>query len=88
MACRLQRARRRDADPARKERKRTLYDASHRASRRIWAPLVDDCKVKCWRCKRLILPGDEWDLGHRDGLPSAPEHARECNRAHANQNRS
>jgi hypothetical protein len=51
-------------------------------------------RVECRRARQnpstcnednpLILPGQEWDLGHPDEdcpLPTAPEHARRCNRA-------
>jgi hypothetical protein len=63
-----------------------LYGHAHRTTRLQWAPLVNACEVHCWRCGQLIVPdytvrGHGWDLGHRTGLPSAPEHARRCNRS-------
>jgi hypothetical protein len=56
---------------------RNLYGAAHRRERARWSVLVAAGGVACWRCGRLIV-GD-FDLGHRPGLPSAPEHPR-CNR--------
>jgi hypothetical protein len=51
------------------------------------ARLVATGLVRCWRCGQPIEPGSEWDLGHRPGQPSAPEHST-CNRSHANENRT
>jgi hypothetical protein len=43
---------------------------------------VEAGQVFCARCRRLILPGEPWDLGHVDGSKTkwaGPEH-RKCNR--------
>lgn len=56
------------------------YRTAHQRERAAWAPLVAAGTVRCWRDGELIAPGEPWDLGHRDGLPSHPEHAT-CNRS-------
>jgi len=59
------------------------YGSAHRAERRRWAPFVEAGEVVCWRCRRLIVPGTPWDLGHDDRDRTCyrgPEHRR-CNRA-------
>lgn len=46
------------------------------------APLVAAGRAICWRCRRLIAPGEPWDLGHHDidrTRYMGPEHA-SCNR--------
>src|SRR5262249_15593987 len=61
------------------------YGPDHAAVRARLVPLVLAGGVRCARCGELILPGEPWDLGHRDGSRSeypGPEHAR-CNRATA-----
>jgi len=47
------------------------------ALRALVAPLVAAGLVRCWRCGELIVGA--FDLGHREGRPSAPEHPA-CNR--------
>lgn len=59
------------------------YGPEHQAARRRWLPKVRLGNVRCRWCRRIIRPSDDWDLGHRDRLPSHPEHAR-CNRSHPN----
>jgi hypothetical protein len=59
------------------------YGEDHRRDRRRWKLKVDAGVVLCRRCGKLILPGEEWDLGLDDldrSLPASPEHRR-CNRA-------
>ena len=57
------------------------YDAKHVAARVEVAPAVLAGLVNCWRCNEVILPGEEWDLGHLDdGRYGGPEHRGRCNR--------
>jgi hypothetical protein len=60
------------------------YGWQHQKERARWAKRVEKGDVICARCRRPILPGQKWDLGHLDGTErtvySGPEHAR-CNRA-------
>jgi hypothetical protein len=61
------------------------YGATHKRLRRIWEPRVAAGYVACARCRRLIVPGEPWDLGHADNDRSqcaGPEHRR-CNRSTA-----
>jgi hypothetical protein len=62
------------------------YGWSHQKERGRWAKRVAGGEAICARCRRPILPGQSWDLGHVDGTErtvySGPEHAR-CNRATA-----
>ena len=59
------------------------YTRSHHQKREMLKPFVASGEVGCAHCGELILPGDEWDLGHsQDRRTSAPEHRR-CNRATA-----
>lgn len=62
---------------------RAKYGSRHQRNRAAWAAIVATGKVTCWRCRRPIEPGTDWDLGHRPGKPSHPEHANECNRSSA-----
>lgn len=55
-----------------------LYDRHHVALRKRWKNILASRTVNCWRCGQPIT-GD-WDLGHRPGLPSRPEHPH-CNRS-------
>ena len=61
------------------------YRHHHQRERQAWAPLVNSGTVNCWRCEQAgnpdptIHPGEPWDLGHRPGQPSHPEHTH-CNR--------
>lgn len=55
------------------------YGGSHPTTRAYWAPRVRAGGVCCWRCGRPIVPlpqvkGEGWQLGHRTGQPSLPEH--------------
>jgi hypothetical protein len=59
---------------------RSLYNAQHRRDRQRWGQLVGTGGVACWRCGGIIGASEGWDLGHRDGMPSHPEHTG-CNRA-------
>jgi hypothetical protein len=60
------------------------YGHRHQQRRAELAPLVATGLVSCARCGTRIMPGEPWDLGHRDGsgkrVYSGPEHRR-CNRA-------
>lgn len=61
------------------------YGTQHRRLRRQWAPKVAAGEVTCWRCGKLIMPGEKWDLGHTDfdrSIYRGPEH-RNGNRATA-----
>lgn len=59
------------------------YGHDHRKMRESLAKqLADEGSLTCWRCGELILPGDEWHLGHDDhdrSIRRGPEHARQCN---------
>jgi len=77
-ACRSRTARPVEAE----ERRKQLYDRDHHRRRRLLAPLVATGTVVCPTCGRLIMRGQAWDLGHRDGVPGeylGAQHAR-CNR--------
>jgi hypothetical protein len=56
-----------------------LYGPDHRAERIAWTPAVEAGHVTCWRCNLPIAADQPWDLGHRTGAPSHPEHVA-CNR--------
>ena len=63
------------------------YDAAYDRERKRWAPKVAACTVHCHAdvclmpSGRLILLGQDWDLGHDgDRNIRGPEHAR-CNRS-------
>jgi hypothetical protein len=60
------------------------YGGEHQRLRKEWRDRVDASAVLCARCKRLILPGQPWDLDHTDDRAGylGPSHAR-CNRAAA-----
>lgn len=68
---------RRRKDRNRGSRQARGYNADHYRDRQAWTPHVATGTVHCWRCGQLIV--GEFDLGHRPGLPSHPEHPR-CNR--------
>ena len=54
------------------------YGGEHQQLRKQLAPIVATGEVKCWRCRRLIAPGDVWVLGHADEDPTkyrGAEHA-------------
>jgi len=58
------------------------YGHRHQQERKRWAPLVESGQTVCARCRRPIVPGEPWDLGHVDGSKTryaGPEHRR-CNR--------
>jgi hypothetical protein len=58
------------------------YDSEHVRLRRQLAPQVALGQTECWRCGRVIAPGEPWDLGHDDrdrSLYRGPEHEW-CNR--------
>jgi hypothetical protein len=59
------------------------YGAAHFRLRAKVKLVVDRGEAVCWRCRRLIVPGTPWDLGHSDrdrSVYMGPEH-RGCNRA-------
>ncbi len=68
---------------AEKTRERRGYGAAHKALRETYRRAIEGGKVVlCARCRRRILPGTPFDLGHtadRSGWTGA-EHRR-CNRA-------
>jgi hypothetical protein len=61
---------------------RLKYPPRHRRVRRVVAEFVLSGRAACSRCGELIVPGEPWDLGHRDGTLelAGPEHRR-CNRS-------
>jgi len=62
------------------------YDGKHRRTRKAWAERVEAGVVRCWRCRELIRPDEQWDLGHDDvdrSITRGPEHAARCNRSAA-----
>ena len=66
------------------------YGWSHQKERAKWAAIIAANGAICWRCKRIIRPGDPWDLGHHDidrTRYMGPEHAA-CNRAAAAQSKA
>lgn len=74
----------RDADRRRGSRQARGYDAEHDRLRREWALKVATGTIRCAspECRRVIAPGERWDLGHtpdRRGY-RGPEHER-CNRS-------
>ena len=56
--------------------------------RRTWAPQVEAGLAMCPRCRKIIQPGESWDMGHEHDLvlggnPAGrmtPEHS-SCNRS-------
>jgi hypothetical protein len=52
-----------------------MYGHQHQTDRRRWTPQVATGTTRCWRCAQPIQPNQHWDLGHRTGRPSHPEHA-------------
>jgi len=61
------------------------YGAKHQALRKQVAQLVAAGGAACWRCRRVIQPWQQWDLGHHDWDRTrymGPEHAK-CNRSAA-----
>jgi len=72
--------------PHQREYKAALYGPDHRAEKAAWVERIALGEVVvCWRCDLAgrsparIMPGEPFDLGHREGLPRHPEHPR-CNR--------
>lgn len=53
------------------------YGKQHRKLRKQWESIVAQGGVLCWRpdCRRPILPGSRWHLGHSDfgGIYMGPE---------------
>ena len=71
---------RRYSEPERVARKRTRYDAAHRALREAMKKIVlGGHRPPCARCGNPVLPSHEWDLDHLDNGVSAVSH-RGCNR--------
>ncbi|WMI33011.1 HNH endonuclease [Arthrobacter phage PeggyLeg03] len=68
-------------EQARGSRTQRGYDATHDALRKQWAPQVATGAVRCARCRKPILAGTPWDLGHTGDRTTwtGPEHAA-CNR--------
>lgn len=56
------------------------YGHAHQRERERWRPKVEAGLVDCARCKRPILAGQPWQLGHTDDRTgwSGPEHPK-CN---------
>ena len=77
--CRVKRDRVRYNDPHRLARKRLLYDAEYRRTRKLYVDAqLAGMTLTCPRCGQII-PGD-FDLGHQDDGSLKPEHA-DCNRS-------
>lgn len=77
-------ARRRDADPIRVARKKTLYGPNYRRL----APIVKANATQCHICGEGYKPGDPWEADHidptlGDNSPLAPAH-RGCNQRRGN----
>lgn len=72
----------RQLDRDRGTRQQRGYDATHDAERAKWELILQRRPVPCARCRRLIHPGQPWDLGHTDDRTrwTGPEHP-PCNRA-------
>lgn len=73
-----------DRERARGRRQSRGYDAEHDHLRAEWTPKVATGTIRCGNpnCRRVIAPGERWDLGHtpeRRGY-RGPEHER-CNRS-------
>jgi hypothetical protein len=54
------------------------YGKTHQTLRANWQRVLDSGRpVACWRCKRPIVPGEAWHLGHSDdgSRHMGPEHA-------------
>jgi hypothetical protein len=65
------------------------YGAQHKALRRSWERKVKAGGVECARCRKPIVPGTPWDLGHSDvdrSVYTGPEHQK-CNRSTASRRR-
>ena len=76
--------RRRDADPIRREKKRTLYSNTYRKN----AALVRATATTCHLCGEGYKPHDPWEADHiyphlGDASPLAPAH-RSCNQTRGN----
>jgi hypothetical protein len=58
------------------------YGYRHQQERKRWSPFVESGQVLCARCRRAILPGQPWDVGHVDGSKTkyADAEHRKCNR--------
>jgi hypothetical protein len=59
------------------------YGWKHQQLRKAVGYQVAAGRAVCWRCHKLIMPGEDWDLGHDDHdrtVYRGPEHA-ECNRS-------
>ena len=75
-----------EAELRRGRRQARGYDTEYDRARKRWAPKVAACTVNCFApvClmpARLILPGQEWDLGHDEQRNiRGPEHST-CNRS-------
>lgn len=64
--------------------RRTRYSTGHQALRKALGERVASGQERCARCGDAILPGEPWDLDHRDDGDGylGPSHAA-CNRATA-----
>lgn len=74
----------RAAEKRRGTRQQRGYDAAHDRLRAYWEPRVQTGTIRCAKpeCRRLIAPGEPWDLGHTEDRTGylGPEHER-CNRS-------
>ena len=62
------------------------YDHAHRELRKAFIPEHQAGTLICWRCREIITPDEQWDLGHDDEdrtVYRGPEHRNRCNRAAA-----
>jgi hypothetical protein len=69
----------------RKLREPAKYGFTHQRTRKLVALEVAAGQARCPRCSQMILPGEPWDLDHRDdGNGYAGAAHRWCNRAAGN----
>lgn len=58
--------RKRKDTPAERARNAEYSSAAYRAAKKALRPVVEAGRASCWRCRRPIMPGGRWHLGHDD----------------------